>query len=158
MTTNTGELEVRRRHHLTQIIRRVAWLHFKLSLGTWAVAFMLVPPTATQSAVGNILWLAICLTGAIVSSVGLILGFWARWRRLSVIIELAGLFLMIVGPFVYWTTQVSIIVEKVTPDAFQQRFALAIFAWAMIAAVLARIATVFPRFRLTNGRIQYVES
>ncbi|MEG2887206.1 MAG: hypothetical protein RR853_08785 [Aurantimicrobium sp.] len=154
--TNTEGLEVVHRHRMTQIVRRVAWLHFKLSLAAWAMAFMVVPPMATQNAINNIAWLIICLVGSLISSTGLILGFWSQRRRISVVIELAGLCLMLVGPFVYWTTQLSIIFEG-TPEDFQGRFALGFYCYAMIAAVLARVATVFPRFQLANGRLQFVE-
>lgn len=153
--STTEELEVIHRHRATQIVRRAAWLHFKLALGAWAVAFMLVPPVVTIEAVNNVVWLMVCLTGSIVSATGLILGFWTKRRRASIIVELAGILLMIVGPVVYWTTQLSIL-NSGDPEAFQGRFALSFYAYAMVAAVLARLATVFPRFSLKQRRLVIV--
>lgn len=147
----TDDLQVVKRHRTASIIRRVAWVHFKLSLAVWALVFILVPPTTTINVVNNVAWLVVCLIGALTSTAGLILGFWSKWRSASIFVELTGMALMIVGPFVYFTTQVSLI-NSGDAEVFQQRFALAFFAWAMIAAILARLSEVIPRFHRKNTR------
>ncbi len=141
----TDEIEVIRRHRLTQIIRRFAWIHFKLAIASWALAFMFLPPTTTQDSIGNYIWLGVCFIGALSSALGLTLGFRSKWRTSSVVIELAGLSAMLVGPVIYFSAQLFLVIQG-TDETFQQRFALLFFAWAMVAAVLARMATVIPRF------------
>lgn len=156
--TTTDELEVIKRHKVGAIIRRVAWLNFKLALATWSVVFILVPPTATQNALGSIAWLIVCFLGAVISAVGLTMGFWAKLRNISILVELAGICMMVVGPVVYFITQIVIMVGPPMNgvDPFQQRFALTIYAYAMIAAVLARLAEVIPRFRRSGNAFQFI--
>jgi len=141
------QLELMHRRKATSMIRRIGLINFKLSMAIWAGVLMFFPPTTTLSAVGSVLhivWTSLTMAGALTCVVALTMTFWPKLRRASIPIELTGLCVMIVGPFVYWTTQLTLVFESY--EGFQQRVALSFFAWAMVAAVVARLATVIPRF------------
>ena len=158
MTSDTGvlDLEVVRRRRLTSIIRKTAWLHWKATLLLWGLAMMFYPPTKVQAVLQNDVlgqtihytWTGMAVIGAAVSIVGISISYSPNpvvIRKRAVPTELTGLFIMFVGPLLYFTTQFGLLIGDLS-DSFRDRFALTIYAWAMVAVVLARFCMVFPRF------------
>uniref|UniRef100_A0AAU6R666 Membrane protein n=1 Tax=Micrococcus phage Kurnik TaxID=3092208 RepID=A0AAU6R666_9CAUD len=143
------ELLIRKRRRVTSIVRRVGWLNFKLSLAAWALVLMFIPPAPVVGAVGytiHLIWTGMALVGALTSAVGITISFWPQHAmKVGVPIELTGLALMIVGPLIYFTTQLNLAFSDL-PDSFQSRIALVFYAWAMVCAVIARLCAVIPRF------------
>lgn len=79
------------------------------------------------------------MAGMVVSIVGMFLSM-TKVRRLQLLgltIEFVGLALFMGGPVQYLSIQVSQL-----PIDFQNRFALACFAYAMVAAVIVRVVEV----------------
>jgi hypothetical protein len=155
--SETGEVTiiVLNRRRTTSVIRRVAWINFKFSLMVWGIAMLFYPPLKVQEALqGNAYgwihyaWTGMCIVGAFISIVGISMSFTHdvnKLRRRAIPIELAGLCLMIMGPVIYFTTQLSLLLGGL-PESFRDRLALTIFALAMVNAVIARLCQVIPRF------------
>lgn len=133
------------------LLRRVrartwAWLHFKLALGIgWTHAMLFVTPASISEAADRtavLLWLIPTFAGAVVSIVGMFgeYSLDARMKQAATSVELFGLALFAGGPFQYLLVQVSL-----WPEQFDARYALAWFAYAMVAAIAARIVSVVDR-------------
>ncbi len=131
--------------------RHWAWLHFKAAIIAWAIAYASLTPPTTAAALAAGLrwaWLGATVAGAIVSSLGMILAVQRseRAKKRGTQVELAGLSLMSVGPVVFFTTQLSFVLDR-SVDDWQYRIGLVFFGYAMVAAVVARLVAVIPRYR-----------
>lgn len=120
-----------------------AWLHFKIALGGfWSTAMFFVTPTVLKEGLPTtsiLLWTIGTMIGMVISVVGMFMSM-TRSRRLQLIgltIEFVGLMLFMGGPIQYFSIQASQLGIN-----FQDRFALACFAYAMVAAVLVRVIEV----------------
>jgi hypothetical protein len=143
-------------------LRHWGWLHFKLALIYWANVMYRWTPIAVADTLKEpylAIWTTMTIFGGALSVVGLIMSAQPASNRFHVIgvsIELAGLCFFIVGPIVYWTTQLALLLtnaDHLPLDArMHTRYALCCFAYAMIAAIVARILVVFPRFRKYSKR------
>lgn len=129
-------------------LRHWGLIHFKFALGVmWVGAMLLFTPAALGAALQQPLigiWTTATLIGGIISIAGIILSVSvdAKSRVNAVWIELLGLVLLAVGPFTYMLAQWGIEATNFTGD----RIALGFFAYAMLAAILSRVAVVLPRF------------
>jgi peptidoglycan biosynthesis protein MviN/MurJ (putative lipid II flippase) len=142
--------------------RHWGWLHFKLAMIYWASVMMRFPPDAVADSLKEpyiFIWTAMTMFGGLVSMVGLFMSAQPATNRFHVVgvsIELAGLCLFIIGPIVYWTTQLSIFVTNQDHlplmERLHTRYAVICLAYAMTAAIVARILVVFPRFRRYSKR------
>lgn len=143
--------------------RHWGWLHFKLALFYWANVMYRWTPNAVADSLREpllLIWTLLTCIGAVVSIVGLVMSAQPANNRFHVIgvsIELSGLCLFIIGPFVYWTTQLSILLTRSdgAPNMVTEmhtRYAICCFAYAMMAAIVARILVVLPRFRQYSRR------
>lgn len=127
---------------------RWAWVHTLLSLGAWAVVISIYTPEgvliALQQPIVNI-WAGITIVGVIAAVIGIFLSVAsnARTRVISVSVELFGLILAAIGPFIYLVAQFSLVFS----DDFGQRIALTLFAYYGLSILLVKIAVVIPRYR-----------
>lgn len=134
--------------HIT--IRHWAWIHFKVALALWAVEYLIFAPTVTTAALGSLRWVVFGATivGAVISAGGLIIstqpGEWARKRGVQ--IELGGLIVLAIGPLVFWTTQLSFVIQRNVPE-WTARIPFQGLAYVVLAAAIARGVTVVPRYR-----------
>ena len=141
---------VLRRKRRTSLIRKTGWLLFKLAMLGWSIAIMIVPPTAVFGLYDTIFhyaWTSLSALGAVLGAVGIILSMNPDLyfvRKYAVPVELAGLSSMAIGPFVYFLTQLNLMLSDL-PDSFQQRFALTWFSLSMLMVVAARLLMVAPR-------------
>jgi hypothetical protein len=128
--------------------RLVALVHFYLALGLgWGHAMLLFTPASLASNLndgGIATWTITTMVGGFLAAAGLILkaGRSRRVQLRGLSIEFVGVFLLLGGPFQYMSIQVGFWFA----DQFTDRYALAWFAYAMIAALLVRVATVVPDF------------
>ena len=144
---NTNDIEVIQRRRYAVLMEKLGWLHFKLALAGWALAMMLIPPVPVIAAIGtalHLVWTITTLVGAVISSTGLILSFRPKYYKVSLTVELGGLYILLVGPMIYLGTQITLLVDGL-PHSFTPRLALTVFAYAMVAAVGARLFTVVPK-------------
>lgn len=128
--------------------RLVALVHFYLALGIgWGHAMLWFTPTSLSSNVtpgGITAWAVMTMIGGLVASTGLFLKS-RRNRRLQLrglSIEFVGVVLLAGGPFQYLAIQVGFWID----GQFAARYALAWFAYAMLASLFVRFATVVPDF------------
>lgn len=151
VSPSTHEVLVLRQRRKTALIRRVSWLLYKLMFLGWAISIMLVPPIPVieiQTATFHYIWTSLVALGSIVSSVGICVSMTLNphlIRRVAVPLELSGLTLMIIGPGIYFLTQLNLLLSDL-PDSFQTRFALNWFVLIVFTSVVARICMVAPRF------------
>ena len=131
-----------RRTHL----RHWAWIHAKLALGIgWGTAILFVTPesiTGSVNADSVGVWALGTMLGAIVSIVGLFMTLsYSKDTRLSgLFTEGVGIVLLAGGPLQYCFVQIGFIID----GEFAQRYALAWFAYSMLAFVLVRILMIAP--------------
>jgi hypothetical protein len=126
--------------------RRIGWIVFKASLMAWALVMFLVPPIILNDQLDTLLlglWTGLTFLGAGTSIVGLVMG-----GTRGAVVEMTGLPVMAVGPLVYFFAQFSLMTSQ--EDGVQNRLALLFFAFAMLAAVAARIVEVFPTYKKGN--------
>ena len=128
--------------------RHLAWLHFKVAGILWAVLYGLYTPVATVNALAwpiRLSWLTVCIAGAVVGIVGLVMGAQPgeRARKRGPQVELIGLIALAIGPGIYFTTQLGLVVQEGSPT----RIGAAFLGYFVVAGVLARAAAVIPRFR-----------
>lgn len=128
--------------------RLIALVHFYLALGVgWGHAMLLFTPQSLSSNLasdGITVWTVTTMLGGIIAATGLVMKA-GRIRRLQLrglSVEFVGVFLLAGGPFQYMTIQIGFWID----GQFEERYALAWFAWAMVAALIVRIATVVPDF------------
>lgn len=141
------------RHALGNLkIQHWALINFKLALGVvWPALMLLATPVAVQSVLGNVIvyaWTISTFVGGVISIEGLIMSAQEdrpRIRLLGISIELIGLFFMAGGVLSYFCTQLSILLSQA--DQFQNRLALTVFAYAMLASLIWRISIVGGRRR-----------
>lgn len=140
--------------HVFGMLKTQHWalINFKLALGVvWPTLMLLATPVALQSVLGNVFvyaWTISTFIGGIVSIEGLIMSAQEdrpRIRLLGISIELIGLFFMAGGVLAYFSTQLSILLSQT--DQFQNRLALTVFAYAMLASLIWRISIVGGRRR-----------
>lgn len=137
------------KHWWTRLsLETLAWLHFKAALAVWALAYAVWTPAATTTILSIFvigLWILFTVAGSVISMTGLIFGEQtsAHSRVRGAQFELSGIGLMFVGPFIYFTTQLSIVIGTPSDD----RIGLVFFSWAMVAAVSARFIAVRKKYR-----------
>lgn len=123
------------------------WAVFKVILGFgWTHAMLFVTPESLRSALseGAVAWWTVgTMLGAIVSLAGMVLTMAAApcRARLGLAIEIVGIVLLAGGPLQYLGIQVGIL----TTD-FENRYALAWFALAMVWVIMIRLAAVLAQF------------
>lgn len=127
-----------------------AWVHFKLSLGVgWAFFMAFWPPTGVVKTLDQPLitvWMSLTLMGAVVSLIGYVMtqaGAGKVSGVLGVSVELTGLSFFVVGPLIYFFTQSYLALN----GGWDDRVALAAFAYAMCAVLAYRFVVVVLRFR-----------
>lgn len=126
-----------------------AWIHFKIVVG------MLMPAAVLeQTPLGIegqpwaliVAWMTLTATGGVLSVAGIIMSEQpvGRTRTLGVSVELTGLIFMFSGPFLMF---VAYVYDAFTPNQSDPRLVAITFLWGLSAAMVARIATVLPRYR-----------
>lgn len=126
--------------------RHWSWLHFKLALLVWSLTFLRYTPIRVDDTLGaQIVQLALGVTalGCLISMVGLIMS--AQGGKAGVIglsIELSGIYFTFAAPIVYFFTQVWLAASL--PEG-EQRYALGVYAYVVIAAMICRLVIVRPR-------------
>lgn len=127
-------------------LRYWAWIHAFLALGVgWGHAIALQPPASYTGVVDltTVFRMGVLTAlGAIVAVVGMTLTR-ARTQMIAhrgLWIELVGTILLGGGPLQYLSIQLGYLLS----DQFDQRYALAWFAYAMGSFVLVRFAIVIP--------------
>lgn len=147
----TDEVLVLRRHKATSIVRRAAWLNVKLGFIAWGFVMMFRPPTPILEIQGQVfqyIWTGLVVIGATMGAVGICISMTLNpslIRRVSVPLELSGLGLMAIGPVVYFISQLGLLTSDV-PYSVDQRLALVLYAYIVIAYTIARFCMVAPRF------------
>lgn len=126
------------------------WIHFKLALLVWSVLLYHFTPPQVQDTQGSFLTGLMTIVtgiGAVIAIVGLIVkNQGGEITLVGTEIELGGLFFMAAGPVTYLFTQISLALNLPNGEG-ETRYALCAFAYALCAALLARIAIVFDHFR-----------
>jgi len=124
--------------------RNWAWVYFKISVSVWALNLYNFTPDQVERSLGwGLVTLICCMTisGMLVSISGMVTAFQGiKWRKFGTTVELGGLLLLLVGPFVYGATQLSLGFDLGT----DQRVALVFMAHCICVAILVRICEVFP--------------
>lgn len=125
------------------------WALAKLSLGLgWGHAIAIYPPTSYDSVVdlSTILRLGVStMVGGVMGAFFMFLSYTrnTRRRRFSVWMELVGSILLAGGPLQYLAIQVGFMID----GSFQDRYALAWFAWSLLCFVMVRIVMLMTRLR-----------
>lgn len=128
--------------------RHWSWIHFKFALGIgWGSAMFLVPPDSLTIALTNdslAVWSIGTMIGGIVSIVGIFMtvSLSDKWKMRGLGTEIVGLILLGGGPLQYCLIQIGFLIE----GSLTNRYALAWFAYAMIAAIIARGVQIVPTF------------
>ncbi|WP_307083520.1 hypothetical protein [Arthrobacter agilis] len=122
-----------------------AYIHFKFALGVvWPTVLWLLTPTAVNDALQRTIVTTMAgatILGGIMSITGLIMTAQrGRVRTIGVSIELAGIALLSSGPLSYFFTQAYLALSN------YERAALAVFAYAMLAALICRFVMLLPWF------------
>lgn len=123
----------------------IAWIHFKVVLtGIW-LSFVLSTPSDFLKEYSTTmffwLWMISAIGGTIVSVIGLVMSAGtARFRRLGFRVEAVGLFGSLAGPLCYAAISFG---EVFTGEATQGRLTIGAMAYALSAALIARILMVF---------------
>ncbi len=121
------------------------WLHFKFAMAVWALLTLAAQPESINTAVANalvIVWFGLTMTGGVLSMVGIVMA--AQPGRCSVIgisIELVGLILLFVGPFLFL---VLFVARGMMADDW--KWSGIGLTYALSAAMLARVIMVLPRY------------
>lgn len=90
----------------------------------WAVAFMIFPPTAFVNGLDfatRAFWMAATFTGSTLALLGAIL-------RIDIKLELPGLAFTLVGPLLYFASQLFYLTHPPAGETFNTRAALVIYA------------------------------
>lgn len=129
-----------------------AYLHFKLAIGVaWPATLWAVTPTVLHDALKMQMVGLMCLTtllGALLSIVGLVMTAQrGRVRTIGVSVELAGIALLSSGPLAYFLSQTTLAFS----GNGHERAALAVFSYAMLAAIVCRLIMLIPWF-IREGR------
>lgn len=130
-------------------IRHLGWLNFKLVIGVaWPITLLTHTPASLIASLGWLVFLvaSTTLAGALTSIVGLIMS--AQTGAKAVVglsVELAGLCLMVTGPTAYCLTYVYLCFAGFNGITGSQFVPGAVFAWAMVCALVCRILIVAPR-------------
>lgn len=135
-------------HRRAKWPRLIALVHFYLSLGVgWGHAMLFFTPQSLSSNLasdGIAVWTLMTMAGGLIAAAGLAMkaGRTRRMQLRGLSIEFVGVFLLAGGPLQYMSIQIGFWID----GQFADRYALAWFAWAMLAALLVRMATVIPDF------------
>lgn len=132
--------------------RDIVWLAFLAQMGVWAILYKVFIPITTVQVFDNYLinaWLAATFIGAVTASAGLILAVqrsdWARKRGVQ--IELAGLLIFLLGPFLYATTQLSIVLDPPPGAEVAARIPFVLFCTAMVTVVFSEVVRLGSRYK-----------
>lgn len=122
-----------------------AYIHFKLAVGiAWPVALFLFTPAVVNDALQRSIITAmsgVTVVGGLMSIVGLVMTAQrGNVRTIGISIELAGIALLSSGPLAYFLTQATLAVND------QDRVALSVFCYAMLAALICRVVMLLPWF------------
>lgn len=125
------------------------WAVVKLLLAAWIINYILITPSATLAVIDLALLATVgvlSVGGALVSVVGIVVGAgrtdWARKRGTQ--FEIAGLFGLLAGPVVYFTSQLSIVLER--GPSWELRSAMLWYFAAMVAVLVTRALQVLPKY------------
>lgn len=135
-------------HNPRMRARFLAILHFYLALGIgWGHAMLLFTPQSLQAALNGssvIWWTVGTLIGGVAAAAGIVMKISANRRRQlqGLSVEMVGIVALAGGPLQYMLIQIGFWFE----GQFTDRYALAWFAYAMLAALLIRAASVVPEF------------
>jgi hypothetical protein len=129
--------------------RNWAWAYFKAAVAAWALSLLLNQPklvTATAQPAFVRVFLSLCIIGAVISIIGMIMSSqYGRWiQPVGVVVELSGILLAMIGPLCYGITQVSILAYGTDSDT--SRLHLVFLAHALFAGLFARGYVVARRF------------
>lgn len=124
-----------------------AYIHFKLALGVaWPITLWALTPTVVNEALQRAIvttMASVTVIGGLMSVVGLIMTAQrGKARTIGVSIELAGIALLSSGPLAYFLTQATLAMGA----GGEQRTALAVYAYAMLAALICRLVMLLPWF------------
>lgn len=124
-----------------------AYIHFKLALGVaWPITLWALTPAVVNEALQRAIvttMASVTVIGGVMSVVGLVMTAQrGRTRTIGVSIELAGIALLSSGPLAYFLTQATL---AMGPGG-EQRTALAVFSYAMLAALICRVVMLLPWF------------
>lgn len=122
-----------------------AYIHFKLAIGlAWPTALFLFTPAVVNDALQRSIISAmagVTIVGGLMSIVGLVMTAQrGNVRTIGISIELAGIALLSSGPLAYFLTQSTLAFDD------QDRVALAVFCYAMLAALICRVVMLLPWF------------
>lgn len=125
------------------------WAVVKLLLAAWIINYILITPSATLAVIDLALLATVgvlAVGGALVSVVGIVIGAgktdWARKRGTQ--FEIAGLLGLLAGPVVYFTSQLSIVLEH-GPN-YELRAAMLWYFAAMVIVLVTRALQVLPKY------------
>lgn len=122
-----------------------AYIHFKLIIGiAWPLTLWALTPAVVNEALQRAIvttMASVTVIGGLLSIVGLIMTAQrGKVRTIGVSIELAGIAFLSSGPLAYFLTQAYLALENT------ERAALAVFSYAMLAALACRLVMVLPWF------------
>lgn len=122
-----------------------AYIHFKLAIGlAWPIALFNFTPEVVNDALQRSIISAmagVTITGGMMSIVGLVMTAQrGNIRTIGISIELAGIALLSSGPLAYFLTQSTLAITD------PERVALAVFCYAMLAALVCRVVMLLPWF------------
>lgn len=106
-----------------------------LALSAWSAAFILFPPVAFVSAIDywtRVLWLSVTGLSAATAAIGAIL-------RIDLRVELPALHVLLVGPGLYFLSQVYLVLDPPAAVNPTQRIALAFFVLYGTLAPIPRL-------------------
>lgn len=95
-----------------------------LGIMLWAVAFMIFPPTAFVNGLDfatRLFWMMVTFTGSALALLGALL-------RIDIKMELPGLTFTLVGPLLYFASQIYYVSHPLPNETFSTRAALVIYA------------------------------
>lgn len=119
-----------------------SWVHFKVVIFIWAIMILNYTPTPIANALGILadIFAIVTALGILISVTGIIMS--AQIGSIGLIgltIEYSGIIFTATGPFTYLMIQLYLATKL--PDG-DQRYALCVLAYVVIAALFARFRTV----------------
>jgi hypothetical protein len=135
-------------------LRHWVQIQFKVAVVVWMTILALYTPALASAALGATVLVLVSVTifGALVAITGVAMSSCPGVTgRRGYGIELAGLCSMLVGPSVYFVTQ--IVISASIPHGWDERGAFVAALWVIVSAVLSRAAIVGHHWRQMKKRI-----
>lgn len=132
-----ARIPLERRLRFDDFLRSLGYI----GIGLWALLYSLNPSEIVQNQVQTwvqFLWLGVCFVGAFLATLGCVL-------KIDIKLELPGILFMLMGPLLYFGTNVYRVFEITTTDQepVQGLIPLVVYALLPVLLLLPRIFSLY---------------